>query len=59
MVKDAVCITIDRQLLKRIDEIAKREFGGNRSFTIEFLLRKGLKSEPSDIAITLEKSRPQ
>lgn len=43
MVKDQVTVTIDRDLLKRVEQVRKEAYpGASRSLVIELLLRSAL-----------------
>jgi len=52
--KSKVSITIDRDLLKKIDELAKKRFKikMTRSAIIEYYLRLGIEADKYDISVT-------
>lgn len=53
LVKAHVSITIDRDLLKKVDDLVKVRFLGvtSRSAVIEYYLKKGLEVERADISV--------
>jgi metal-responsive CopG/Arc/MetJ family transcriptional regulator len=52
--KSKISITIDRDLLKKIDELAKKRFKIRltRSAIIEYYLRLGIEADKYDISVT-------
>lgn len=53
LVKVQVTVTIDRDVLKKVDELVEIRFLGvaSRSAVIEYYLKKGLETERADISV--------
>jgi metal-responsive CopG/Arc/MetJ family transcriptional regulator len=52
-----VSVSYDEELLKRVDEIAEEEYGGNRSAAVADLTRLGLEAEDRIEELEQEKER--
>lgn len=57
MVKDALHVTIERKVLKRIEDYQKIRYPGlSKSAVVEILLREAL-PPPSDLSVMVENKR--
>lgn len=55
--KTRITITIDNELLKQVDEVARRENNGSRSFTVEKIIKERLSPYARKTAIILAGGR--